>query len=157
MLTLSNVCPFNSHAKKGNCLLICLHYILFFHNQGSISRSQSILPLKEKTDTNYFTSTVVPRLEVKKKKAIQDNVERAKNTGTGREIRETIQMSYIQLSATGRKAHVLKTVLQSHRNKQSYWQGLEELRSLRHFQFHKIRDFIFEKQQSVSERKKIKK
>lgn len=59
---------------------------------------------------------MVPRLEAKKE-VKQDNVERAQNTRTGREIRETIQMSYIQLSAAGGKAHILKTVSQSHENK----------------------------------------
>lgn len=36
-----------------------------------------------------------------------------KNTGRGREIRETILMSYTELSAAGGKTHVLKIVLQS--------------------------------------------
>lgn len=58
----------------------------------------------------YSTSTVVPGLEVKKE-VKQDNVERTQNTKTGREIRETIQMSYIQLSAARRKTHILKTVI----------------------------------------------
>lgn len=59
---------------------------------------------------------MVPRVEAKKE-VKQDNVERAQNTRTEREIRETIQMSYTLLSAAGGKAHVLKTVLQSHENK----------------------------------------
>lgn len=64
---------------------------------------------------------MVPRCEVKKE-VEQDNVERSHNARTGREIRETIQMSYIEPSAAGGKAHVLKTVLQSHKSKkQSYW------------------------------------
>lgn len=147
-------CPVSAHStlmprgeatyRKGTALLICLHCILLFHNQGSISRPQSVLPLKEKIDTNYSTSTVVPRCEVKKE-VEQDNVERSHNARTGKEIRETIQMSYIQLSAAGGKAHVLKTVLQSHKSKkQSYRQGLE-LSSLRDLQFNKIRDLVLKK------------
>lgn len=120
MLPLSSVFPLNPYAKrgsylqKGNCLLICLHCILFFHNQGRISRSQNVLPLKEKTDTNFSTSTVVLRLEMKKK---PNRTMWKGHTRTGRDIRETILMSYTQLSAEGGKAHVLKIVLQSHKNK----------------------------------------